>query len=230
MSTQIYTQPLSCTASTLTNYECVMVLLYCQGIARTQSPTTKNCTPEFPTFGGIADFSQARCNALASTWAACLRDHKQPASGKLIQVCQLDSYEEAAVFNTCGSLTTPTLYLWCVVNTPFTAVAPKWLKKLQSITMVVQSSQLCISGDVELNPVQLGSVQSSTLLENTVNCTLWCTFGSHQVGRFDMLGSATRRWQHWQGAPMIRTADCHVCTVWHNRLISNLHVHHDTFL
>ena len=77
-----------------------------QGIARTQSPTTKNCTPEFPTFGGIADFSQARCTALASTWAARLRDHKQPASGKLIKVCQLGRCEEAAVFNTCGSLTT----------------------------------------------------------------------------------------------------------------------------
>ena len=80
----------------------------CRGLARTQSPTTKNCTPEFPTFGGIADFSQARCNALASTWAACLRDHKQPASGKLTEVCQLGRYEEAAVFNTCGSLTTQT--------------------------------------------------------------------------------------------------------------------------
>ena len=33
--------------------------------------------------------------------------------------------------------------------------------------MVVQSSQLRISGNVELNPVQLGSVQSSTRLENT---------------------------------------------------------------
>ena len=80
-----------------------MVPLFCQGIARTQSPTTKNCTPEFPTFGGIADFSQARCTALASIWAACLRDHKQPAPGKLIKVCQLGRYEEAAVFNTCGS-------------------------------------------------------------------------------------------------------------------------------
>ena len=80
-----------------------MVRLFCQGIARTQSPTTKNCTPEFPTFGGIADFSQARCTALASTWAACLRDHKQPAPGKLIKDCQLGRYEEAAVFNTCGS-------------------------------------------------------------------------------------------------------------------------------
>ena len=150
----------------------------CRGIARTQSPTTKNCTPEFPTFGGIADFSQARCTALASTWAARLRDHKQPASGKLIQVCQLGSYEEAAMFNTCGSLTTPTLYLWCIVNTPFTAVAPKctWLKKLQSRTLVVQSSQLRISGDVELNPVQLGSVQSSTLLKNTSELHLMMHF------------------------------------------------------
>ena len=31
-----------------------------QGIARTQSPTTINYTPEFPTFGGIAGFSQYR--------------------------------------------------------------------------------------------------------------------------------------------------------------------------
>ena len=67
----------------------------CQGIARTQSPTTKNYTPEFPTFGGIADFSQAMCTALASTWTACLRDHKQPAPGKLISDSQLVWYEES---------------------------------------------------------------------------------------------------------------------------------------
>ena len=80
------------------NCYCIMFPFNCQGIARTQSPTTKNCTPEFPTFGGIADFSQAKCNALASTWAACLRDHKQPAPGKLIRGCQLGSYEETVLW------------------------------------------------------------------------------------------------------------------------------------
>ena len=89
------------------DHQCILSsFTNCQGIARTQSPTTKNCTPKFPTFGRIANFSQARCNSLASTWAVCLRDHKQPAPGKLIKVCQLRRYEEAAVFNTCGSLIT----------------------------------------------------------------------------------------------------------------------------
>ena len=74
------------------NCQHTMFPFNCQGIARTQSPTTKNCTPEFPTFGGIADFNQARCNALASIWAACLHDRKQPAPGKLIRACQLGSY------------------------------------------------------------------------------------------------------------------------------------------
>ncbi len=34
-----------------------------KGDARTQSPTTKNCAPEFPTFGEIAGFNPAKCNA-----------------------------------------------------------------------------------------------------------------------------------------------------------------------
>ena len=84
--------------NSMKNCQCIMFPFNCQGIARTQSPTTKNCTPEFPTFGGIADFSQARCNALASTWAACLRDHKQPAPGKLIRASQLGSYEETVLW------------------------------------------------------------------------------------------------------------------------------------
>lgn len=29
-----------------------------KGLARTQIPTTRNCAPELPTFGAIADFSQ----------------------------------------------------------------------------------------------------------------------------------------------------------------------------
>ena len=85
-------------SQSMKNCQCIMFPFNCQGIARTQSPTTKNCTPEFPTFGGIADFSQAKCNALASTWAACLRDHKQPAPGKLIRGCQLGSYEETVLW------------------------------------------------------------------------------------------------------------------------------------
>ena len=43
--------------------------LFCfvKGDARTQSPTTKNCAPEFPTFGEIASFNLAKCNAQVST-------------------------------------------------------------------------------------------------------------------------------------------------------------------
>ena len=33
------------------------ICIYRQGIARTQSPTLKNCVPELPTFGAIAGFS-----------------------------------------------------------------------------------------------------------------------------------------------------------------------------
>ena len=33
------------------------MIVYEQGIARTQSPTTRNCAPELPTFGAIAGFS-----------------------------------------------------------------------------------------------------------------------------------------------------------------------------
>ena len=83
----------------------VSIYLFCQEIAQMQSHTTKHCTPKFRTFEAIAEFSQARCNALASTWAACLRDHKQSVPGKLIRGCQLGSYEEATLFNICSSLT-----------------------------------------------------------------------------------------------------------------------------
>ena len=31
---------------------------YCQGLARTQTPTTKNYAPELPTFGVIAGVNQ----------------------------------------------------------------------------------------------------------------------------------------------------------------------------
>ena len=35
----------------------------CTGDARTQSPPTKNCAPESPTFGEIASFNSAKCKA-----------------------------------------------------------------------------------------------------------------------------------------------------------------------
>lgn len=38
----------------------VYLLFDYQGIARTQSPTTRNYTPEFPTFGGIVRVSTIR--------------------------------------------------------------------------------------------------------------------------------------------------------------------------
>ena len=38
--------------------EWVFILFFWQGIARTQSPTLKNCVPELLTFGAIAGFSQ----------------------------------------------------------------------------------------------------------------------------------------------------------------------------
>ena len=44
-----------------------LVVFAFMGDARTQSPTIKNYAPESPTFGEIAGFSQAGCNALAST-------------------------------------------------------------------------------------------------------------------------------------------------------------------
>ncbi len=43
------------------------LLIKWSGDARTQSPTTKNFAPEFPTFGEIADFNLAECNAQVST-------------------------------------------------------------------------------------------------------------------------------------------------------------------
>ena len=55
----------------------------CRGTARTQSLTTKNYTPEFPTTGGIAGFNHPKCNGMASTWATCLDDHRGPVPGKL---------------------------------------------------------------------------------------------------------------------------------------------------
>ena len=66
---------------------------------------TNKTSSQFHTFQGITDFSQVRCNALASTWAAFLHDHKQSVPGKLIRGCQLGSYEEATLFSICGSLT-----------------------------------------------------------------------------------------------------------------------------
>ena len=33
-------------------------VIYCQGLARTQTPTTKNYAPELPTFGVIAGVNQ----------------------------------------------------------------------------------------------------------------------------------------------------------------------------
>ena len=45
------------------------------GDARTQSPPTKNCAPESPTFGEIASFNSAKCNAWVSTWRNRLIDH-----------------------------------------------------------------------------------------------------------------------------------------------------------
>ena len=72
------------------------------------------------------------------------------------------------------------------------------------------SSQLCISGDVELNPVQLGSVQSSTLLENTVNCTLWFTYGSPKLVDLTCWVQLHGDDNTGKVQQMIRTADCHM--------------------
>ena len=50
----------------------------CKGDARTQSPTTKNCASEPPTFGEIAGFNLAKCNAQVSTRRNRLLDHGIP--------------------------------------------------------------------------------------------------------------------------------------------------------
>ncbi len=49
------------------NTDFLFVFVLWKGDARTQSPTTKNCAPEFPTFGEIASFNLAECNAQVST-------------------------------------------------------------------------------------------------------------------------------------------------------------------
>ena len=40
----------------------ILFKFQCTGDARTQSPPTKNCAPESPTFGEIASFNPAKCN------------------------------------------------------------------------------------------------------------------------------------------------------------------------
>ena len=52
----------------------------CAGDARTQSPPTKNCAPESPTFGEIASFNSAKCKAWVSTWRNRLLDHGIPCA------------------------------------------------------------------------------------------------------------------------------------------------------
>ena len=38
----------------------LLIIIYNQGLARTQSPTLKNYVPEMPTFGAFAGFSPTR--------------------------------------------------------------------------------------------------------------------------------------------------------------------------
>ena len=42
---------------------CLISIIVFLGDARTQSPPTKNCAPESPTFGEITSFNRTKCNA-----------------------------------------------------------------------------------------------------------------------------------------------------------------------
>ena len=53
------------------------------GDARTQSPTTKNCASESPTFGEIARFSPAECNAKPPREGTALMITVSSTPGKL---------------------------------------------------------------------------------------------------------------------------------------------------
>ena len=53
-----------------------------KGIARTQIPATINNTPEFPTFEGIASFSEPVCNGKPRPGGASFLINATPAPGK----------------------------------------------------------------------------------------------------------------------------------------------------
>ena len=57
------------------------------GDARTQSPPTKNCAPESPTFGEIAHFSPAKCNAKPPCEGTALVITVSSVPGKLTLRC-----------------------------------------------------------------------------------------------------------------------------------------------
>ena len=54
------------------------------GDARTQSPPTKNCAPEAPTFGEIAGFNRTKCNARSPPGGTALMITVPSVPGKLI--------------------------------------------------------------------------------------------------------------------------------------------------
>ena len=55
----------------------------CLGDARTQSPPTKNCAPEAPTFGEIASFNRTKCNARSPPGGTALLITVPSVPGKL---------------------------------------------------------------------------------------------------------------------------------------------------
>ena len=67
---------------TLTGY--VYFWMINLGDARTQSPPTKNCAPEAPTFGEIAGFNRTKCNARSPPGGTALMITVPSVPGKLI--------------------------------------------------------------------------------------------------------------------------------------------------
>ena len=72
------------------------------GDARTQSPPTKNCAPESPTFGEIAGFNRTKCNARSPPGGTALLITVPAVPGKLTSLPRIKSFTVQAMQNTCG--------------------------------------------------------------------------------------------------------------------------------
>ena len=72
------------------------------GDARTQSPPTKNCAPESPTFGEIAGFNRTKCNARSPPGGTALMITVPAVPGKLIIVGRILLYIPRSKHAACG--------------------------------------------------------------------------------------------------------------------------------
>jgi len=70
------------------------------GDARTQSPTTKNCAPEFPTFGEIAGFNWAKCNAESPPGGTAFLITVSSVPGKLAHSSSSHAYMQTSAMET----------------------------------------------------------------------------------------------------------------------------------